>query len=125
MTSFLKSEKSQNPNKHFQCNWAVFQTKQKQLNQSLVGNSQKNVWVVASVTSNEVVSFLLIILKRYFALIKRRMNFVSYLKDTQYPGFVDTANVVFNMWIWKHTCGGVYIDLYYIVSVYFWLMDKN
>lgn len=37
----FKIRKSSNSNKHFQYNWAIFLTKQKHLNQSLIGNLQK------------------------------------------------------------------------------------
>lgn len=41
-----------------------------------LGNFKK-LWLVASVTTNDVVSFLLIVLERYFALVENFINFIS------------------------------------------------
>ena len=59
MNLLLKSEKTWHPNEHF-------------------------TWLVASVSNNEVASFLLIIIEIYFALVENVINLMCYLKDHQY-----------------------------------------
>ena len=46
-------------------------------------SSEHFTWLVASVSNNEVASFLLIIIEIYFALVENVINFISYLKDHQ------------------------------------------
>ena len=79
MTLLLKFVKTWHPNKHF-------------------------TWLVASISNNEVASFLLIIIEIYFALVENFINLISYLNDHQY------------VWIRKMYCICVHI---YVSSVQF------
>lgn len=57
--------------KHFQCNWHIFSGLNRNNLMKFWLEIKKKIWVVTIVSSNKIVSFLLIILERYFALIEK------------------------------------------------------